>query len=228
MANFFVHATTAFAISVTASAYISAYNDLPLQWGGILCCLGFLGGLLPDIDSNETKIARYASLFLGFFLSLLLVENFFGIKSYAIYVLFVCFSIPLTKAIDYGLKKWTVHRGVFHSIPMTFLLSIIVYSLSDLLLFPSHFSLFCAFFLGGGYFLHLTLDEIWSLRHGVRSTSFGKAWQIFRYGYWKSFSLTYLLLAVSIYFTPNARVWVGENIKNFSFPRNFQAVQINR
>ena len=216
MANFLVHATTGFALSVTASAYISAYNDFPLQWSGVLCCLGFLGGLLPDIDSNETKIARYSSLFLGVFLSLLLIEKFFGLKSYAIYALFVCLSIPLTKAIDYGLKKWTVHRRVFHSIPMTLLLSLISYSLSELMLFPPDFSFFCALFLGGGYFLHLTLDEIWSLRNGVTSVSFGKAWQIFRCIYWKSFGLTYLLLAVMIYFTHVVRVQVEENVKHFS------------
>lgn len=212
MAGFVVHATTALVVSTGLSAYLSAYNHFPLYWGGILCALGSLGGLLPDIDSSESKIARYSSLILGMVFILLVMTQFLN------YLYALLFLIPLMKLIDISLKKWTTHRGVFHSIPMCLLLATIAFIISDKLKFPTSFSLYCAGFLGGGYFFHLLLDEIWSLgKGGVSCPSFGTGLQIFRPIFWKSFVCTYALLAVLLYYTPELRVWMQKNVISILF-----------
>lgn len=205
MANFMVHATTSLVASTGLSAYLCASNHFPLPWGGVLCALGFLGGLLPDIDSKESKIARYSSLLVGMFL-LLLVMTQLANHLYALVL------IPLTKVVDIGVKKWTTHRGVFHSVPMCLLFATVAFIVPDTLKFPTVFSLYCAGFLGGGYLFHLLLDEMWSLRKGVGCSSLGTGLQIFRSVFWKSFLITYALLAALLYYTPDFRNWMLMNI----------------
>jgi hypothetical protein len=197
MASFKVHAVTALVASVGAAAYTVALNHFPLYLGGLLCTLGFIGGLAPDVDSGETKMARYSGLGLGASLSLF---AYFLSHSYLIAIIGF---IPLVKLIQVGIKKWTTHRGVFHSLPMGLLLSIVVFYLFDSLGFSPLFSLFCGGFLGGGYLLHLVLDEIWSLRKGIgKQCSFGTALQLYRPIFWKSFLATYALLGFAIYKLP--------------------------
>jgi hypothetical protein len=202
MAGFVVHATTALVASTGVSAYLTAYHHYPLHWGAALCALGFLGGLLPDIDSNESKIARYSSFSLAMALVLLVMTQFFS------YFGAILFLIPFAKAIDMVLRKWTTHRGAFHSIPMCVLFSTIAFTIAESLAFPFSYSLYSAGFLGGGYALHLLLDEIWSLRNGIRCPSLGTGLQIFRLTFWKSFLLTYALCGALLYNTPQFREWL--------------------
>lgn len=209
MAGFLVHSTSALIVSTGFSAYLCADNHLPLAWGGTLCALGALGGILPDIDSKESKIARYSSLILGMALLLLVITQ---LSNY----LFALVLIPFMKLVDLGFKKWTTHRGVFHSVPMCLLFATIAFIVSDTLRFPTFFSLYCAGFLGGGYLFHLLLDEIWSLRKGIGCPSFGTGLQIFRSIFWKSFLLTYSLLGLLLYYTPNFRNWMIKNVILFS------------
>lgn len=205
MAGFTVHATTALVASTGCSAYLCGDLHFPLAWGGALCALGALGGILPDIDSKETKIARYTSLFLGMVLLLLVITQF-------THYLFALTLVPLILLIDLGLKKWTTHRGAFHSLPMCLLFATLAFIIPDKLGFPMSFSLYCAGFLGGGYLFHLVLDEIWSLRKGIGCPSLGTGLQIFRSVFWKSFLLTYSFLGVLLYYTPDFRNWM---VKNF-------------
>ncbi len=219
MAGFKVHAATAFAFSVSFASYVSVSNHFPLPWGIVLGALGVIGGLLPDIDSGETKIARYSGLLAGAILSLV-TFLFFEASSllFNYFVAFILF-IPFVKITQMGVKNWMTHRGVFHSIPMGILLSIAVFHLFDLLNFPHIYSLYCAGFLGGGYLIHLVLDELWSLRKGIsKHSSFGTALQIFRFVFWKSFLATYALLAVVVYKTPFLKTWIQKStvFVNFS------------
>jgi LexA-binding, inner membrane-associated putative hydrolase len=208
MAGFVVHATSTLVVSTGLSAYLCASNHFPLAWGGMLCALGALGGILPDIDSKESKIARYSGLILGMILLGIVVTQFAN-------YLYALAVIPMVKLIDVGLKKWTTHRGVFHSIPMCFLFATAAFIVSDMLRFPTIFSLYCAGFLGGGYFFHLLLDEIWSLRKGVGCPSLGTGMQIYRSAFWQSFLLTYSLLGLLLYFTPFFRNWMMKNLLLF-------------
>ena len=97
---------------------------------------------------------------------------------------------------------------------MCVLLSIGAYYGADLLRFPHFYALYCAAFLGGGYLVHLVLDEIWSLRKGIsKHCSFGTALQFFRRSFWPSFLATYALLAVVVYYTPFLRAWVEQTIR---------------
>ncbi len=202
MANFRVHAITALVASVGTASYVGVLHNFPLHEGALLCVLGFIGGLAPDVDSRETKMARYSALLAGTFLSYimyLLTHN---------YIVTLISFIPLVKLTHFGIQKWTTHRGVFHSLPMGLLLSISAYYFFNLFGFSHLFSLFCGGFLGGGYLVHLILDELWSLRKGVsKHCSFGTALQLFRPIFWKSFLATYTLLGCAIYKTPFLRSW---------------------
>jgi len=183
--------------SVGAASYVGALNEFPLYWVGALSLLGFIGGLAPDVDSGETKMARYSGLFVGAILTLL---------AYLLsdsYIVALLAFIPVVKISQFGIYKWTTHRGVFHSIPMGLLLSITVFYLFDFLEFPHSYSVFCGEFFGGGYLVHLVLDELWSLRKGIsKRSSFGTALQVFRPVFWKSFLATYALLGCAIYKLP--------------------------
>jgi LexA-binding, inner membrane-associated putative hydrolase len=197
MASFRVHAVAALVGSVGAAAYVGALKGYPFHWVGLLSLLGFLGGLAPDVDSGETRMARYSGLFAGALLTLL---AYLLSGSYTIALLSF---VPVVKLSQFGIYKWTTHRGVFHSIPMALLLSLTVFYLFDFLGFAQPYAIFCGAFFGGGYLTHLALDELWSLRKGVsKRSSFGTALQIYRPIFWKSFLATYVLLGFALYKLP--------------------------
>jgi hypothetical protein len=153
-----------------------AYGGLALvrseyDWGPIVLGAGLttVGGLLPDLDSDSGVPVR----------------ELFGITAAATAVLLLHpllqRGMPLEHAlvimgagyffVRYALSaafcRWTVHRGMFHSIPAMLIAGLTVY-----LCYPSSdYSL--RLYLGGGVMLgflsHLVLDELCSVDFmGVR------------------------------------------------------------
>jgi hypothetical protein len=131
------------------------------DWGPL--CLGAglttVGGLLPDLDSDSgvpvrelfgiTAAATAVLMFhpmreQGWPLEHALV--FMGMAYFFVrYVLAACF------------KRWTVHRGMFHSIPAMLIAGLLVY-----LSYPSSNTFLRAYLAGGvmiGFLSHLILDE---------------------------------------------------------------------
>ena len=94
------------------------------------------------------------------------------------------------------LKRYTVHRGMFHSLPAAAIFGEIAFLLAsgD----DWRLRLYKAGAVVLGYLSHLVLDEIYSIqwRHGLRlKNSFGTALKLFGHG-WLGQSSAYAKLAI--------------------------------
>ncbi len=142
-----------------------------LDWGAAVLGAGLttVGGLLPDLDSDSGVPVR----------------ELFGITATAAAVLvlhpLLQRGVPLEQALVFMgtgyffvryvlssiFRRWTVHRGMFHSIPAMLIAGLIVY-----LSYPSS-DYTLRLYLGGavmlGFVSHLILDELCSVDFmGVR------------------------------------------------------------
>jgi LexA-binding, inner membrane-associated putative hydrolase len=161
-----------------------------------------LGGLLPDLDSDSGVPVR--ELF-GVLAALVpaclfapLMEAGFTLEQTLVILagtyLFVKFPLA-------GLfKSWTVHRGMFHSIPAMFIAGLLVY-----LVYPHANHPLRVYLAGGtmlGFLSHLILDEIYAVDfNGItfKQNRFAGSALKFASPSVRATGLTYLLLAVLVF-----------------------------
>ena len=183
MANFSTHLNGAALISGLAStALLSSYAITPTTalW---LWFLGTVGGLLPDIDSdNSTSMKTLFNLLAGgcsflairfIYMQLTMLELLLWALAIYMFIRFVCKS---------AFEKLTVHRGSCHSLVFSALLSMITVCLID---WASQdraqnadvISWLSGIFVFGGAMVHLLLDEFYSVDFSNTSlkASFGTA-----------------------------------------------------
>jgi membrane-bound metal-dependent hydrolase YbcI (DUF457 family) len=198
MANFRTHITTS---SVLGAGYagLGAYYGLPIEAALVAGGLCGIGGMLPDIDSDSGVPVRETMGFAAAITPMLLVDRFqhlgfnyeqmvlAGGASY----LFVRFGIARL------LMRYTVHRGMFHSIPALLIFTGLAF------LICGSTNLHLRYFKAAGVFIgvlsHLLLDEIFAVQWiGGRwrfKKSFGTALKLWGDSAWANFS-TYLKLAL--------------------------------
>jgi hypothetical protein len=196
MANFKTH------ISVAAtSAFIPCIG---LHLSGItvdqtlyLTLIGTIGGILPDIDSENSTSIQVVFNVIGILLALLILFstlNSLGlILSIAIaLLLYLIVNFPLKKI----LQKFSSHRGTIHSIPMALLIGICFYYIIFLVTQKFYISWLSAILLSYGFFIHLILDELYSVDlSGARlKKSFGTALTLFS----KNNLIIYILMYMAI------------------------------
>lgn len=178
MANFRTHITTSTLLGV-GYAGLGAYRGLSIESALVAGGMCGIGGMLPDIDSDSGVPLRETMAFFAAVAPLLMYERFarlglnyeqMALAGGAMY-LFVRFG--LTRL----LARYTVHRGMFHSIP-----ALLVFTGAAFLISGSS-NLQLRYFEAGGVFLgvlsHLLLDEIyaveWSRGRWRFKKSFGTA-----------------------------------------------------
>ncbi|MGF1526244.1 MAG: metal-dependent hydrolase [Candidatus Competibacterales bacterium] len=212
MANFDTHLTVAAVVSGVVAINLSLSDVVAHHRLLEYFVLGVVGGLLPDIDADNSVAFRGAFNILGVLLSFWLV---FSLGSgYSLLELLLvagaCFA-----AVRYGLcpifARYTVHRGIIHSIPMGVfcaLLTVIVYAHS--LGRPIVHSWACGTFVLLGFLVHLTLDEIYSvdLLNRRIKRSFGTALKL---GSWNNpwgTATLYAAIVAAFYLAPSPRPFV--------------------
>jgi hypothetical protein len=179
MASFRVHLYAAAAVSS-----VSALGAYSLGWAGpqqtqALFALGVLGGLLPDIDAENSRPVRGFFTLLGIALAFAMSFSFVGQVSllllggiWALVVVTVRFGVYELFA------RFTVHRGSWHSWLGVLLAGLGGANLAFHVLGMSAWDSWLAgLFVALGYLTHLCLDEIASvdlLGNRVRR-SFGTA-----------------------------------------------------
>jgi hypothetical protein len=154
-----------------AGALGAAYGSLSLfkwgyDWGPALVAAGLttLGGLLPDLDSDSGVPVRElfgVSAAVVPFLLFRSVYEMRGQSTEQTLVILAVFYVFIRYVLSDVFKRWTVHRGMFHSIP-----ALVIAGLATYLLYPSdstHLRLFLAGAVMLGFLSHLVLDEIYSV-----------------------------------------------------------------
>ena len=203
MANFKVHITTAAIVSVVSSLIVYSSGFVSIEQTLALVLIGTGGGILPDIDSDNSTSIKIIFSFLGIFISLVLLFALlspFGILL-ALFNAAACYFF-ITNPIKKIFCKFSVHRGVIHSVPIGLLISLSVILCGILITGNILISWVSGIFLMLGFMVHLVLDEICSVDlTGVRlKKSFGTALKLFSRKNIIIYVFVYILLIALCYY----------------------------
>lgn len=142
----------------------------------VILFLAATSSAAPDIDSTTGRPRELVLSFLGIAIPIVLLFNISDSTSSENILAATLISFFLVRYIlGYLLAKFTVHRGLWHSIPAAVLCSEITYLLFfDL---PVKVRLLYALSVLGGFISHLLLDEMYSVKVLALDTkrSFGTA-----------------------------------------------------
>lgn len=184
MADFKTHVTFSSCIGA-GYAVVGAACGFDLATSLVAGGLCGVAGMLPDVDSDSGVPRRESLGFAAAIVPMLLIDRFkqFDLSHDQMVLLAagLYFGIRFTLANLIG--RWSVHRGMWHSIPAILIFTGIAFLISG----PSDAEVFVRYFkaaaVGLGSFSHLLLDEIYSVdTRGVVpkfKKSFGSAIKFF-------------------------------------------------
>ena len=214
MAEFKIHLTVAGSLSGT-TAIGCLYAGLTEPKDALLLfSLGTIGGILPDIDSDHSVPVNLL------FSCLATLAAFFSvfstISTYSLaeaILLWVAVFFFVRYPIFELFKRFTVHRGVFHSLlAAVFFCFLCATVLHGAFALPSVLSWLSGIFILFGYIIHLVLDELYSVdMMGVRlKKSFGTAIKPISLGSPKA-SLALVAATLALYlFVPELASFIQE------------------
>ena len=205
MAGFRTHITTSTILGI---GYGATGYSLGMPWETSLLATGLcsVSGMLPDLDSDSGIPVREMFSFSAAVIPLLMIDRFEHLHMSQELMVLVGGLIYLFVrfVVARWFKQYTVHRGMWHSIPAAFvalLLAFLICSCEDIYL--RAFKSFAVFL---GFVSHLVLDEIYSfeIRQGKLriKNSFGTALKFWsKKGLWPNVS-TYgkllILLGIAV------------------------------
>ena len=211
MAGFKTHITTSTVLGIGYGA--GAYVGYGVPWdqcflAGALCSVS---GMLPDIDSDNGVPLRESLAFGAAVVPMLMIDRFrhMGLSTDSMVLCGALIYLAIRFGLGKFLRKYTVHRGMFHSIPAGLIFAELAFLMCDcestaLRLYKS----------GGvlvGFMSHLILDEIYSIEwHRGRlrlKKSFGTALKVWGRTMWSNFS-TYGKLALLTYVIISEPMWM--------------------
>lgn len=167
MANFKTHLIGATLVSGAAATAAVAVGLVPFSQAPILFGLGVAGGLLPDIDADNSTPVRLAFSLLGLLAAFFAVFYALGQPRLSIAELFLL-GLGAFLLIRFGILelflRLTEHRGVFHSLLAVLCFTLATASASHhLASSPPALAWLHGLSLGTGYLTHLVLDELFSV-----------------------------------------------------------------
>lgn len=178
MANFATHLSVAASASAVGGLVYWAAGSVTAVQALFLIAAGTLGGLLPDIDSDTSRPLRIVSHLVFGVMSFFLIQFFKAHSWIEIGVLLIIFYLAFEYAVLPTFKKYTSHRGIFHSM-LAGLFFAILYTVLTFYFYRSSsaFAWLSGIFVFVGFLIHLGLDEIYSVDFNNRrlKRSFGTA-----------------------------------------------------
>jgi hypothetical protein len=191
MADFKTHVTVSSIVGLGYGGIALGVGGLPLQDCILAATFCGVSGMLPDIDSGPGRPLREITTFLAVMVPTMIVTRLYesGLsQSWRILI-----ALALYAGIRYGLrnalKRYTVHRGMFHSLAAAAIFGELAY----LLMYGEQTTirLLIAGSVVAGFLSHLILDEIYSVEWDGRprlKKSFGTAIKLFGKGWWPNIS----------------------------------------
>ena len=170
--------------------------------GAGLCCIG---GILPDIDSGPGIPLREITTFLASVVPTMLITRLlsYNFTQETLILAGAVIYVAIRFGLAHFLRHYTVHRGMFHSFP-----SMAIFGELTYLLFYGE-SMFVRLFMVAavclGFFIHLLLDEIYSVEWDGRphlKRSFGTAMKFIGPEWWPNVAC-YVKLGVLTYLVMN-------------------------
>lgn len=219
MANFKTHVSfsTATGVVYGTGIWLLGIPAPTCALAGGMCALA---GMLPDIDSKSSRSLQeclYLAAGLG---TMLLIGRLreFPINDEIVLFLGGLNFLLLRFGLGAVVRRWTVHRGLLHSVPAALIAGGIAFLLSS---GPTSFRAIKAVGLILGFLSHLLLDEIYSVDvRGVRlKKSFGTALKFFDVKKPERTFFTYMILfgiAYVLFCEPSWSESLKKKTENFS------------
>ena len=201
MADFKTHITFSTGLGVVYGAAGHFYFNMPIETSLLGFGLCSVSGMLPDLDSDSGTPVREMSTFAASVIPMLMLPRF---EAFACcHETMVLMAAVMYCIIRFGVveifKRYTVHRGMWHSIPACVVCGLITF----LIVADPHLEIrfFKAAAVMLGFFSHLFLDEVWSLnvRKVSVKKSFGTAIKFFGKDSWGNVSVYGKLIALSLF-----------------------------
>ena len=182
MAGFKTHFTTSTLVGIGYGA-VGFVNMVPLSTCLVAGGACSLAGILPDLDSDSGRPVKEIMSFTAAMVPAMMIPRFHQMGLHTEQIVLACAIIYL--AIRFGVgdifKHYTVHRGMWHSLPAAAVVGLVAFLLVSGADLPIRLYKSAAVVLG--FLVHLVLDEIWSIevrRGRMRiKKSFGTALKLF-------------------------------------------------
>jgi len=214
MANFQTHIVVAAAVSMFVGTLLYGAHLISSTEALCYIFLGLLGGILPDIDSDQSIaiqiVFQMLSAVIAFSVMFAAVTSVGILYAMALWVL-------IYLGFRYGVLKFfsqvTVHRGMIHSLPTAVLFGLFTVILAGEFF---HANLVAAWLAGSfifmGFIIHLILDELYSvdLMGATLRKSFGTALTVFSFKEPFGYLALYMITFAVFYITPAPDAFINK------------------
>jgi len=168
VADFKTHITGSTIVGAGYGYWGTFHQGMSIENGLLAAGLCSVAGMLPDLDSNSGIPLRETSMFASAVVPMLMINRFrdleltpeaMALAAMLIYITIRFFVVEI-------FRRYTVHRGMWHSIPAAASVGILAYLVMPT---PSEAArVYKSVAVVLGFMVHLILDEIWSIdyRHG--------------------------------------------------------------
>lgn len=211
MANFPVHLNVA-AIGGGVGASLFYYIGAATKEQAVLYFgATILGGILPDVDSDESVPLKMMQYIFANLAAFFVLFNYMGQVKIVTLLLIWMATFGFVMGVFYLFKRFTVHRGMFHSLPAAtifwFGFTLVFHYLLNYRIVTSWY---IGMFIFYGYLIHLLLDEIYSVNfvNAKINKSFGTAFKLFNRDY-KSVIIFYMFAALLFYQIPHKKTFAN-------------------
>lgn len=213
MADFKTHVTVAAILSAPLAAGTFIMGFANMNEAILYALAGTLGGLLPDIDADDSAAIRLVFRLFGALVAGLAIA--FGMDKlihWQVLVLAIVSYLVVRFPVQKVFEKFTIHRGTLHSLLANLMFTALAVPIAyHLFALEAKTAWGIGAFIFLGATIHLTLDELYSIElSGMRiKRSFGTALKLTDWGE----PLTSFLLAlgciVGYWLSPSADAWLA-------------------
>jgi membrane-bound metal-dependent hydrolase YbcI (DUF457 family) len=199
MAGFKTHITTSTVLGLgygVTGYYLWGFTPSTCVLSAGLCSVA---GMLPDVDSDSGVPLRESLAFGSAVIPMLMLHRFeqFGLSRESMVLVGAVLYLAIRFGVGEFLRRYTVHRGMFHSVP-----AMLVVGLLGYLICSDNQEIVRCFKAGAlmvGFFSHLALDEIYSvdLKNVKIKKSFGTAIKFWGESWWANVSVYAKLLVLT-------------------------------
>jgi len=199
MAGFKTHITTSTVLGLgygVAGHYLWGFTPATCVLSAGLCSVA---GMLPDVDSDSGVPLRESLAFGSAVIPMLMLNRFeqLGLSRESMVLVGAVLYLAIRFGVGEFLRRYTVHRGMFHSVPAMLIVGLLGY-----LICSDNQEIVRCFKAGAlmiGFFSHLALDEIYSvdLKNVKIKKSFGTAIKFWGESWWANVSVYAKLLVLT-------------------------------
>ena len=183
MANFKTHMVVGATVSGVSSTLLLSTHHISGSGAMGLFFLGTVGSLIPDVDSQTSIPFKITFTLLTIVLSFGLIFSKPNYSLIEMMILWLAIYLLMKFVIMKLFTQLTIHRGIFHSIPMGVLFGFgTTLFLKTFLWIDNYFAIWGGFFITLGFITHLILDEVYSvdLVNRRMKKSFGTAFTLYK------------------------------------------------